>query len=66
MLIMSNDMSAQNESPTDCCATPGLISVDQAIEKILSQATAVEQTESVNILDALNHRFHTANILRHL
>ena len=38
----------------DCCATPGLISVDQAIEKILSQATAVTETESIDILDALN------------
>lgn len=43
-----------NKNPADCCSSPGLISVDQAIEKILSQATAVEQTESVNILDALN------------
>lgn len=38
----------------DCCASPGLISVEQAIEKILSQATPVEQVESINILDALN------------
>ncbi len=38
----------------DCCASPGLISVDEAIEKILSSATPVEQTESVMILDALN------------
>jgi molybdopterin molybdotransferase len=38
----------------DCCASPGLISVEQAIEKILSQASPVEQVESINILDALN------------
>ncbi len=38
----------------DCCASPGLISVEQAIDKILLQATAVEQTETVDILDALN------------
>ncbi len=38
----------------DCCASPGLISVEQAIDKILSQAIAVDQTETVNILDALN------------
>jgi len=38
----------------DCCASPGLISVEQAIDKILSQATAVEQSETVDILDALN------------
>ncbi len=41
-------------STVDCCSTPGLLTVDQAIEKILSQAIAVEQTESVDILDALN------------
>lgn len=38
----------------DCCSSAGLISVEQAIEKILSQATAVEEAESVDILDALN------------
>ncbi len=38
----------------DCCASPGLISVEQAIEKILSQAVPVEETEIVDILDALN------------
>ncbi len=38
----------------DCCASPGLISVEQAIEKILTQAMPVEQTEMVDILDALN------------
>ena len=38
----------------DCCTSPGLISVEQAIDKILSQAIPVEQTETVDILDALN------------
>jgi molybdopterin molybdotransferase len=38
----------------DCCASPGLISVEQAIEKILSQAVPVEEAESIDILDALN------------
>ena len=38
----------------DCCATPGLLSVEQAIDKILSQAVPIEETESVDILDALN------------
>ncbi|MBE9568444.1 MAG: molybdopterin molybdotransferase MoeA [Proteobacteria bacterium] len=38
----------------DCCATPGLMSVEQAIDNILSPAVAVEETESVDILDALN------------
>ena len=38
----------------DTCATPGLITVEQAIDKILSSATAVTETEPVEILDALN------------
>ncbi|HHJ36686.1 MAG TPA: molybdopterin molybdenumtransferase MoeA [Gammaproteobacteria bacterium] len=41
-------------SSADCCATPGLITVEQAIEKILSQAVPVAQTEKVDILYALN------------
>jgi len=41
-------------STADCCASPGLLTVEQAIDKILSQATAVEQTEMVPILDGLN------------
>ena len=47
-------MSTQSKIPVDCCASPGLLSVEQAIEKILSQAVAVEQTESVDTLNALN------------
>jgi molybdopterin molybdotransferase len=39
---------------SDCCATPGLISVNQAIENILSKTTPVTETETVDILDALN------------
>jgi len=38
----------------DNCASPDLISVEQAIEKILSQAVPVIETESVDVLDALN------------
>jgi molybdopterin molybdotransferase len=38
----------------DCCSSPGLLSVEQAIEKVLSQANAVEQTETVTLLEALN------------
>ena len=38
----------------DSCASPSLLSVDQAIEKILTPAVAVEETETVDILDALN------------
>ena len=41
-------------STVDCCSSPDLLSVDQAIEKILSQAVPVEQAETVGILDALN------------
>ena len=41
-------------STTDGCASPGLVTVDQAIEKILSQAVPVEQAETINILDGLN------------
>lgn len=47
-------MSKQKTIAVDCCSTPGLLTVEQAIDKILSQAKAVEQSESVNILDALN------------
>lgn len=47
-------MKTIKTSAADCCASPGLISVEQALEKILSQATVIEQTEQVNILDALN------------
>jgi len=41
-------------SAADCCASSGLITVEQAIDTILLQATAIEQTETVDILDALN------------
>jgi len=47
-------MSTQSKIPVDCCASPGLLTVDQAIDTILSQARVVEDTETVNILDALN------------
>jgi molybdopterin molybdotransferase len=43
-----------NINPADACSSPGLMSVEQAIEKILSQATAIEQTETVSLLDGLN------------
>lgn len=41
-------------STVDCCSSSDLLSVDQAIDKILSQAAPVEQVETVGILDALN------------
>jgi molybdopterin molybdotransferase len=47
-------MNGKTIMPTDCCASPDLISVAQAIEKILSQVTAVNETETVNVIDALN------------
>jgi len=47
-------MKNSETKTVDSCATPGLISVDQAIEKILSQAEPVIEDESVDILDALN------------
>ena len=37
----------------DCCASPGLISVDDAIKKILEQGVSVSDTENIEILDAL-------------
>ena len=37
----------------DCCATPGLMSVEQAIENILSQGMPVAESENVHLLDAL-------------
>lgn len=47
-------MKEINLSTADSCATPGLITVEQAIDKILSSATAVAETETVQILDGLN------------
>lgn len=38
----------------DCCASPGLISVDDAIEKILSSAVALDESETIDILQGLN------------
>jgi len=47
-------MKTIKTSAADCCASPGLISVEQAIEKILALAVPVEPVEQVVILDALN------------
>lgn len=38
----------------DQCAQPGLLSVNQAIDKILAEAIPVKSSETVDILDALN------------
>ena len=47
-------MKNTETNAVDCCASPGLISVEQAIEKILLQAVPLDETETVDILDALN------------
>ncbi len=47
-------MSNIKTKADDCCASPGLLTVDQAIENILSQAVAIDAVESVDILNALN------------
>jgi molybdopterin molybdotransferase len=47
-------MKTIKTSAADSCASPGLISVEQAIEKILAQAVPVEQVEQVELLEALN------------
>lgn len=38
----------------DCCSSPGLMTVDKAIENILAPAIPIKETETVDILDALN------------
>ena len=47
-------MKTIKTSVADSCASPGLISVEQAIENILAKAEPVEQIEQVDILEALN------------
>ena len=47
-------MKTIKTSAADSCASPGLISVEQAIENILAKAEPVEQIEQVDILEALN------------
>ena len=46
----------------DPCDSPGLISVDDAIKKILDQALPVTETESIEILDALG-RFLASDLM---
>ena len=52
--MIPSEMKNIKTTTADCCASPGLISVEQAVEKILSQAEPVVQLEQVAILDALN------------
>jgi len=55
---MNNKISVS----TDCCATPGLLAVDEAITRILEQANVISETQSVKTEDALN-RFLAEDIL---
>ncbi|MBL4712598.1 MAG: molybdopterin molybdotransferase MoeA [Gammaproteobacteria bacterium] len=47
-------MKTKNKTHNDNCASTGLISVKQAIKTILDEATPVEETETIDILHALN------------
>ena len=47
-------MKKQNTLSTDCCATPGLVTVEDAIARILDPAEAIAQTETIKVDDALN------------
>lgn len=47
---MMNDIEMKENN----CVVTGLLSVDQAIEKILLPAVSVNETETVDVLDALN------------
>ena len=53
-ILHSKDRLKAAAETADSCASPGLISVDQAVEKILSQVFAVTQVENINVLDAVN------------
>jgi len=45
-------VNAKTEVATDCCASPSLIAVDQALSHILDMASPVEQAELINIENA--------------
>ena len=49
---VAGKVSAKTEATADCCASPSLISVDQALSHILDSASPVEQTELINIENA--------------
>lgn len=42
-------MNSKIEVAADCCASPSLISVDEALSRILNVASPVEEAESINI-----------------
>ncbi len=45
-------MSDEIEVAVDCCASPSLINVEEALSRILNSASVVEDTESVNVENA--------------
>ena len=45
-------MNDEIEVAADCCASPSLIKVEEALSRILNSASAVEDTESVNVENA--------------
>jgi len=45
-------MNGKIEVAADCCASPSLISVDEALSRILNVASPVEEAESINIENA--------------
>ncbi len=49
-------------SPVDCCDTPSLISVDDAIHRILEHTTALPETEIIVLDDALG-RFLAEDVI---
>ncbi len=50
--MIKEKMNKEKIISTDCCASPGLISVDKAIEHILAMAEAVSEIENIIIEDS--------------
>ena len=46
-------MNKEKIISVDCCATPGLLSVDEAIARILEQANIIDQAENIKVEEAL-------------
>ncbi len=47
-------MKNEKKEKLDMCASPNLLSVDEAIEKILTPAVAVTESESIDVLNVLS------------
>ena len=47
-------MNSKKSVSADCCASPGLLSVDDAVNRILSQANVISEIESVKTEESLN------------